>query len=78
MTTPEEEFAKKRLELLQLSGTGRNILEMRIVALVRVLDAAHELKVADAAAQAGEPDADVRYENAWDALRSTLRNFTPP
>ena len=70
---------KLRAELLQFEGIGRNILERRIVALVEVLDAATELVDADdAAQQANGSDAtaeDVRYEQAWEQLRATLRSL---
>jgi hypothetical protein len=67
-----------REELLQLDGVGRIVLERRIVALVRVLDAATELIAADDAAQQAtsieEDGADERYEQAWEQLRSVLKS----
>lgn len=67
-----------RKELLEFDGIGRNVLEARIVALVRVLDAARELVAADDDAQRAEgPDAtaeDERYEAAWDKLRAVLES----
>lgn len=68
-----------REDLLQFSGIGRNVLETRVVALVKVLDAAAELVAADdAAQQASGPDAtteDERYEQAWDRLREALKSL---
>jgi len=65
----------RREELLQCDGVGRVALERRVVALVRVLDAAEELVAADDAAQAATSDvADERYEQAWEQLRSVLKS----
>lgn len=74
---------EERADLLKFEGTGRNVLEARIVALVRVLDAASELVSADDAAQAaialdepaGDVDADARYELAWERLRAALASL---
>jgi len=64
----------ERAELVKFDGVSRNILEDRILALVRVLDAAEELVAADDAAQVSDdPDADERYERAWEQLRATLK-----
>jgi len=56
-----------RTELLQFEGISRHILELRIIALVRVLDAASELVVAADAAQ------DEQCKQALEQLRSALK-----
>lgn len=64
-----------RKELLQFDGVGRNILERRIVALVKVLDAAAELLVA-ADDRTNGPASKEKYERyglAWEELRSALK-----
>ena len=67
------------VELLQFDGISRSVLEDRIVALVRVLDAAGELIASDDAAQEADgPDAsaeDERYEMAWERLREALKTL---
>ena len=66
----------RRDELLRFEGVSRSVLERRIVALVRVLDAAEELVAADDAATGAGPDEqpEDRCEQAWDALRAALRD----
>lgn len=67
-------MATTREELLQIDGTSRIILEHRVRALVRVLDAATELVAADEAANEGA-EAEDRYEQAWERLRAELKSI---
>ena len=70
-----------RTELLQFDGISRSVLEDRIIALVRVLDAAGELIASDDAAKQAtsntteEMDAHERSERAWERLREALKTL---
>jgi len=66
-----------RAELLKFDGISRSVLERRIVALVRVYDAAAELVAADDACNDAKTPPEVlpieeQYERAWEALRAAL------